>query len=72
MKLVFRPIMWLVSDEINGKTHMVVTNPAGTIVYSPQATEPPLPSLVPHPLWLQNCFHPWCPLSGFVRVLEAH
>lgn len=56
MKLVFRPIMWLVSDEINGKTHMVVTNPAGTIVCSPQATEPPLPSLVPPPTLAPELF----------------
>lgn len=51
---------------------MVVTNPAGTIVCSPQAAEPSLPPSGSHPLWLQNCFHPWCPLSGCVRVLEAH
>lgn len=72
MKPVFRPIMRLVLDEINGKTHMVVTNPDGTITYSPQATGPPLLPLVPTHSGSRAVSIPWCPLSGCVRVLEAH
>lgn len=58
-----RPITGQVLDEINRKTHVVVTNSNVAITYSPQATMIlSIPSF--YPLWLQNHFLPSCPISG--------